>query len=306
MVSERCTVQVGPERLPELMASPREELEALLQLSALDRLEPVTALGRALIGDNGADPKYKAALVSALVHLVSIGDGPNKSRLDLGEVLGHLGDPRLSTPQEDGYWVGLTVDDHPIVVGRFPVTTQEFSAWLEQGGLTNDSIWSEAGRKWRDTRRTLWTDLAAAEDAAHLVVPNQPAIGVTWYEAEAYANAHNARLLSLDERMQVMRGDGNRPYPWGQPFGQKNANTREEALGKPSAVGLFKQDQTPEGVCDLAGNVAEWTSDHADEERVIHPGSWNAPSMSAGAKARALVPPKTRSADLGFRIARDV
>jgi formylglycine-generating enzyme required for sulfatase activity len=138
------------------------------------------------------------------------------------------------------------------------------------------------------------------------VVPNQPAIGVTWYEAEAYAKAHGARLLTLDERMQIMRGDGNRPYPWGQPFGQRNANTREEAVGKPSAVGLFQQDQTPEGICDLAGNVAEWTSDHADDERVIHPGSWNAPSMSAWAKARALVPPKTRSADLGFRIARDI
>jgi formylglycine-generating enzyme required for sulfatase activity len=225
--------------------------------------------------------------------------------MELGEVLGHLGDPRLATPAESAYWVKLRVDDHALLVGRFLVTTKEFVAWLDQGGLVDDSVWSEDGKRWRDTRRTLWTDLAAAPDAAHLVVPNQPAIGVTWYEAEAYANTHDARLLSLDERMQIMRGDVNRPYPWGQPFGQRNANTREEAMGKPSAVGLFQRDQTPEGVCDLAGNVAEWTSDEADEERVIHPGSWNAPSMSAWAKARALVPPKTRSADLGFRIARE-
>jgi formylglycine-generating enzyme required for sulfatase activity len=225
--------------------------------------------------------------------------------MELGEVLGHLGDPRLATPADSTYWVKLRVDDHALLVGRFLVTTKEFVAWLDQGGLVDDSVWSEDGKRWRDTRRTLWTDLAAAPDAAHLVVPNQPAIGVTWYEAEAYARTHDARLLSLDERMQIMRGDVNRPYPWGQPFGQRNANTREEAMGKPSAVGLFQRDQTPEGVCDLAGNVAEWTSDEADEERVIHPGSWNAPSMSAWAKARALVPPKTRSADLGFRISRE-
>ena len=102
-----------------------------------------------------------------------------------------------------------------------------------------------------------------------------------------------------------MRGDANRPYPWGQPFGYANANTAEEGLGKPVAVGLFRSDCTPEGVYDLAGNVAEWTSDEADDEVVIHPGSWTSPSMSAWAKARALVPRKTRSADLGFRIGRD-
>ena len=34
-----------------------------------------------------------------------------------------------------------------------------------------------------------------------------------------------------------------------------------EALGRPCAVGLFGGDQTPEGVYDLAGNVAEWTGD---------------------------------------------
>jgi len=287
------------------MASFREELEDLLQLSELDRMEPVTTLGNRLIENGKADPADCSAVVSALVDLVNGGEGPAKSRLRLGEILGALGDPRLHTPDESEYWVGLNIDEHPVQVGRFLVTTQEFSDWLSSGGLKNDAVWSEAGKKWRDTRRTLWTDLAADPDAAHLVVPNQPAIGVTWYEAEAYARAHDARLLTLDERMQVMRGEDNRPYPWGQPFGQMNANTREESLNKPSAVGLFLGDRTPEGICDLAGNVAEWTSDMADEERVIHPGSWNAPSMSAWAKARALVPPKTRSADLGFRLARD-
>jgi hypothetical protein len=287
------------------MTSQREALEALLQLSCLDRMEPVTEIGRTLIEENGTDPAYRSLVVAALVELIRSGEGSIDSRMQLGEVLGVIGDSRLCVPADAGYWVDLNLDDHPILVGRFPVTTQEFADWLARGGLKDDASWSEEGKRWRDTRRTLWTDLAADPEASHLVVPNQPAIGVTWYEAEAYANAHEARLLTLGERMQIMRGDGNRPYPWGQPFGQHNANTREESVGRPSAVGLFQQDQTPEGVCDLAGNVAEWTADRADDERVIHPGSWNAPSMSAWAKARALVPPKTRSADLGFRIAQD-
>ena len=53
-----------------------------------------------------------------------------------------------------------------------------------------------------------------------------------------------------------MRGDANRPYPWGQPFGQGNANTNEATLGKPVAIGLFIADCTPDGIYDLAGNVA--------------------------------------------------
>ena len=64
--------------------------------------------------------------------------------------------------------------------------------------------------------------------------------------------------------------------------------------------------RSPYGAVDMIGNVAEWTMDEADDEVIIHPGSWNQPSMSAWAKARALVPQKTRSADLGFRLARDV
>ena len=53
-----------------------------------------------------------------------------------------------------------------------------------------------------------------------------------------YATAHQARLLTLNERLFVMRGDANRPYPWGQP-GYANANTTEEGLGKPVAVDCF-------------------------------------------------------------------
>jgi iron(II)-dependent oxidoreductase len=199
----------------------------------------------------------------------------------------------------------VLVDEHRLAVGRNLVTVDEVVGFFANGGYTNDALWSERGRAWRDTRRTLWTDLADLADSAPLVIPNQPAIGVTWYEACAYARANGARLLTMDERLQIMRGVDNRPYPWGQPFGSGNANTREEAVGKPVAIGLFRTDCTPDGIWDMAGNVAEWTSDEANEECVIHPGSWNSPSMCAWAKARALVPPKTRSADLGFRLAQE-
>jgi formylglycine-generating enzyme required for sulfatase activity len=148
--------------------------------------------------------------------------------------------------------------------------------------------------------------LAAAEDSRSLIIPNQPVVGVSWYEAMAYASAHGARLIEFDERVRITRGAGKRPYPWGAPFGQANANTREEVLGKPSAIGVFPSDRTPEGVNDLAGNVGEWTVDVVGDRRVIHPGSWEQPSMAAWAKALHIVSPAARAVDLGFRLVRDV
>ena len=281
------------------------EVESLLQLEPADRLEPLTELGRGLLADN-ADTAGKGKVVGALIAVVESGAGNALARMAAGEVLGALGDTRLRDPESSEYWAEFDVDGHRIAVGRHLVTVSEIARFFAGGGYEDDSLWSEAGRHWRDTRRTLWSDLAAEPDSAPLVVANQPAIGVTWFEALAYAKASGARLLHLDERLFVMRGSANRPYPWGQPFGYGNSNTSEEGLGKPCAVGLYSRDCTPEGVYDLAGNVAEWTMDEADDEVIIHPGSWNRQSMSAWAKARALVPQKTRSADLGFRLARDL
>jgi formylglycine-generating enzyme required for sulfatase activity len=253
-----------------------------------------------------ADGDAQGKVVGALIAALASGEGDALARMAAGEVLGALGDTRLRQPSDAAYWAEFDVDGTRIAVGRHLVTVAEIAAFFGADGYSNDAYWTESGKRWRDTRRTFWTDLAAEPDSGPLVVPNQPVIGVTWFEALAYAKASNARLLHLDERLFVMRGAANRPYPWGQPFGSGNANTEEEGLGKPCAVGIFMGDCTPEGLFDLAGNVAEWTMDEADDEVIIHPGSWNQPSMSAWAKARALVPQKTRSADLGFRLAKDL
>jgi formylglycine-generating enzyme required for sulfatase activity len=136
--------------------------------------------------------------------------------------------------------------------------------------------------------------------------PNQPVVGVNWFEAMAYATTFGARLPYRLERSQIVRGEARRPYPWGEPFGTGRANTREEVVNRTSAVGLFRGDVTPEGVYDLAGNVGEWTLDGTGDKRVYHPGSWRQPSMAAWAKALAIRPPDGRGDDLGFRLVADL
>ena len=136
-------------------------------------------------------------------------------------------------------------------------------------------------------------------------IAGRGARGGRWAIFFAYASAHDARLPNFNERMRIVRGSAKRPYPWGEPFGRGNSNTREESLDRPCAVGLYRRDQTPEGVFDLAGNVAEWVGDVVGDERLIAPGAWSQESMSSWAKARAMQAPTCRGFDLGFRLVRD-
>jgi formylglycine-generating enzyme required for sulfatase activity len=274
------------------------------------RLEPLSALGQSLADARDGGDELPAGAVSdtaeAMVALIASGVGTGRQRLALGEALGRLGDPRLRLPHDPDYWVEVDQDGHRLRIGRYPVTNLEFRGFVASGGYAWDGWWTEEGRAWRDSGVARWPELSVDTRKAAFMVPNQPVVLITWYEAAAYAASHGARLPEFDERLQVMRGGARRPYPWGEPFGDGNANTREEVLGRPCAVGLFRADVTPDGVWDLAGNVAEWTSDDVGERRVVHPGSWAQPSMAAWAKAIALRPPTFQADDLGFRLAVDV
>jgi len=267
--------------------------------SPIQRLQAFSELTRAQAEQ---DPTVQRALLSML-------DEPlleSSHRMMLGELLGRFGDSRLRRPSDDDYWSLASIDeDYNLYVGQFMVTTAEWIRFLMTGAYDEAANWSEEGLAWKLADRPTWRQLADGQ-SEDLIIANQPVVGVCWYEAQAYAKAMNARLLSVDERVHITRGVKMRPYPWGAPFGQSNANTGEEGLGKPSAVGVFPRDKTPEGIFDLAGNVAEWTSDTVGRRCVIHPGSWKQPSMAAWAKAIQLISPAARTVDLGFRIARDV
>ena len=285
-------------------------LKDLLSLPPEDQLTPLTRLASALADaqDRGeaASEDDLAATRAALVALVASGVGEGRARLELGEALGRLGDPRLRRPNQPDYWVEVPLEGFNLRVGRYLVTNWEWQRWVDEGGYAHDANWSPEGLLWRDGGSDRWTDLMKSPGLSRFLVPNQPVVGVNWYEAMAYATAMGARLPERAERSQITRGVGKRPYPWGEPFGAGNANTREEVLGRPCAVGLFVADTTPEGVCDLAGNAAEWAIDEVGDKRVTHPGSWKQPSMASWAKALALLPPEGRAPDLGFRLVQDV
>jgi len=289
------------------------ELTSIDQVLALGDEERAAALVRfagATVdrreAGNGAGAAEVDALVSALLLAIEGGLGSHTERVALGEALGRLGDPRLRTPSAADYWASLTDETHSFEIGRHQVTNAEYQGFVDAGGYREASLWGDDGAAWLEAveNRTWPALVKSGALTPDQVVANQPVVGVSWYEARAYASWAGGRLPTFQERMFAVRGSEKRPYPWGQPFGQGNANTREEVLGRPCGVALFLADRTPDGICDLAGNVAEWVADDIDGDRLIAPGAWTQGSMSSWAKARDIRPAQTRGADLGFRLAR--
>ncbi len=244
--------------------------------------------------------------VAKILNFLNTGMGSNRLRVQLGEALGKKGDPRLRTPTDQDYWVDVDLLFGRVSVGKYMVTTQEWRSFVQGPNYRNNEYWSEEGIEWRDSDRPSWLTLAENEAVSSLIIPNQPVVGVSWFEAQAYARFHNARLLEFSERVDLVRGSTKRHYPWGSPFGRGNANTKEESIHKPSAVGIFLRDQIPEGIFDLAGNVAEWTANVEENRAVIHPGSWFRGAMASWPKASEILSAAARLDCLGFRIARDI
>lgn len=87
-----------------------------------------------------------------------------------------------------------------------------------------------------------------------------PVNEVTWNGARQFCAWRGARLPSEAEWEAAARGQEGRTYPWGEA----PPDARRAVFGRRSneteAVGGRPLGATPQGVHDLAGNLAEWTS----------------------------------------------
>jgi formylglycine-generating enzyme required for sulfatase activity len=92
--------------------------------------------------------------------------------------------------------------------------------------------------------------------------PNQPVVGVSFWEAEACSTWAGGRLPREEEWEAAARGRESSAYPtypWGNDWRNGICNTAEAGLGVTSPVGLFPHGRQAQlGIEDLAGNVWEW------------------------------------------------
>jgi serine/threonine protein kinase/formylglycine-generating enzyme required for sulfatase activity len=136
--------------------------------------------------------------------------------------------------------------------------------------------------------------------------PSLPVREVTWHEASAACAVLGKRLPSAAEwEFAAVRSHLD-------PAG---ARMRTAGVAGPAPVGTHRGDCTIDRVCDLLGNVAEWTSEpwtedgsEAAQAYTVRGGSYAvAPSalFHASPHARGKLAGAARDREVGFRCARD-
>ena len=248
---------------------------------------------------------------------------PVKERCSLGLALGRLGDPRIVTNlrQRTGF-IELPPSDYligekrqpfrlkkPIWFSRYPVTNQQYELFIQADGYHKHQWWLEHGWQWLQQERIqeprYWHH--AKWNGA-----NQPVVGVSFWEALAFAAWAGARLPTEQEWEAAARGPKGLVYPWGNEWEDGICNTYESDLGKTSPVGLFPRARTFNGLEDMAGNVWEWclnkyenpddVSTSGASARVWRGGSWFVIQDGARASVRLDHDPFGRNNRLGFRL----
>jgi formylglycine-generating enzyme required for sulfatase activity len=205
---------------------------------------------------------------------------------------------------------------------RLPVTFGDFEAFLAAKGYATPSLWSEAG--WDFARREeLERPRFYGEDGwAHVCGADQPAVGVSFYECEAFARFAGKRLPTEAEWEKAARGTDGRVYPWGDEWDPEACSFRGGTVRAAPPVGRFPKGASPYGALEMCGGVWELCSDWFDERyyarapdldpkgpetgelKVARGGAWNALPLLNRCANRNAWRPTARFSNIGFRCAR--
>jgi len=271
-----------------------------------------------------------------------------KQRAEAGLLLGWLGDQRagVDIKQQNGItipdidWVLIEAKGKSFMMGsdehgnenpphkqtmpvnyrlsRYPITNAQYQAFIDDKGYQTDAHWSDKAKRWKKEKNI---QLPSYWDDEKSNCPNQPIVGISWFEAMAYAKWLNqyeegtVRLPTEREWEFAVRGEQSLVYPWGNDWQGNRANSKESGIKRTSSVGLFNQvKDSPFELDDVAGNVWEWTSsnylnyEYKDRDSnenqafVLRGGSWGNDSGNCRSSVRSWSDPVLWYYVVGFRL----
>jgi len=147
------------------------------------------------------------------------------------------GIPAWETPQHE-------VDLPAYQIGKYPVTNEQYAAFIRQSGRI---VAPQSG----------WEGQIPPDDKL-----KHPVMGVTWYDAWAYCDwlgEQTGRQYGLPSEAQwekAARGRKGWVYPWGNEWDPSRCN---HGSGQTTPVDAYPA-QTVYGCYDMVGNVREWTN----------------------------------------------
>ena len=133
---------------------------------------------------------------------------------------------------------------------------------------------------------------------------------VNWHGARAFCRWAGGRLPTEKEWYAEASNGKTREYPWGSAKATCARAVMDEGgdgCGKDRTWPVCSRPagNSVSGLCDLSGNVWEWTSTAQGSARVVRGGGWfNNNQANLRSSARFDSPPPLRSRDFGFRCAR--
>ncbi|MCD0458109.1 formylglycine-generating enzyme family protein [Roseiconus lacunae] len=177
-----------------------------------------------------------------------------------------------------------TSDVESLFIDRWCVTNADYKRFVDEGGYDDVNLWPEQilTTVLQFVDQTQQPGPAGWAKGSPIVgTEAQPVTGVSWYEANAYAQWTGKRLptsaewqraatwsLSSSDSLQECR------YPWGNSFDPGFANTWASGRHQVASIHDFPKGNTPDGVRQLVGNVWEWINTQymiaATEEVSMH------------------------------------
>jgi len=213
----------------------------------------------------------------------------------------------------EGYFKPHRIYVRSFYIDKYEVTNEEFSKCIEAGFCSQPIKYKG------------------------FTSPEQPALPVTWYNAEGYCRWAGKRLPTEAEWEKAAKGPEGGKYPWGNnPPDCSKAAYRDCNLQATKPVGSYPPNGY--GIYDMAGNSYEWVKDwyapcidgcekacgenclkenpagpcdgqapcEGFTMKVLKGGSWYWGSEALATSWRRPMPPLSGVHRLGFRCAKDI